>query len=140
MKREYRVGRGTRAVRVALLLLGCCLGSAASPVAGAAPQAAAGDGSLPRIVHEGGRSALVVDGAPFLVLGVQVNNSSAWPAMLPKVWPAVEALHANTVEFPIYWEQFEPKRGEFDTTVLDTLLAEARAHGVRLVLLWFGTW
>jgi beta-galactosidase GanA len=40
-----------------------------------------------------------------------VNNSSAWPSMLPKVWPAVEALHANTVEMPIYWEQFEPQQG-----------------------------
>ncbi len=27
--------------------------------------------------------ALLVDGAPFLILGAQVNNSSAWPAVLP---------------------------------------------------------
>jgi beta-galactosidase GanA len=73
-------------------------------------------------------------------LGAQVNNSSAWPALLPKVWPAIEDIHANTVEAPIYWEQFEPQEGHFDYTVLDTLLAEARKHHVRLVLLWFGTW
>jgi beta-galactosidase GanA len=98
------------------------------------------DLSLPRIVEEHGRYALFVDGAPFLMLGMQVNNSSAWPAMLPKVWPAVEYLHANTVEAPIYWEQLEPKPGQFDYTVLDTLLTQARDHHVRLVLLWFGTW
>jgi beta-galactosidase GanA len=60
--------------------------------------------------------------------------------MLPKVWPAIEYLHANTVEMPVYWEQFEPQQGHFDYSVMDTLIAQGREHGVRLVLLWFGTW
>jgi beta-galactosidase GanA len=81
-----------------------------------------------------------VDGAPVLVLGAQCHNSSAWPALLPKVWPAVEYLQANTLEAPIYWEQFEPEPGRFDTSVVDTLVQEAREHDLRLVLLWFGTW
>jgi beta-galactosidase GanA len=95
---------------------------------------------LPRIVQKDGRYALFVDGAPYLILGAQVNNSSAWPAMLPKVWPAIEYLEANTVEVPIYWEQFEPEPGRFDYATVDTLLSQAREHRVRLVLLWFGTW
>jgi hypothetical protein len=95
---------------------------------------------LPRIVQKEGRYALLVDGAPYLILGAQVNNSSAWPAMLPKVWPAVEYLRANTVEIPVYWEQFEPEAGRFDYATVDTLLSQAREHHVRLVLLWFGTW
>ena len=41
---------------------------------------------------------------------------------------------------PVYWEQLEPQQGHFDYTVVDTLLAQAREHQVRLVLLWFGTW
>jgi beta-galactosidase GanA len=100
----------------------------------------ANDRPLPRIVQESGRYALLVDGSPYLILGAQVNNSSAWPAMLPKVWPAIEYLHANTVEMPVYWEQFEPQQGRFDYTVVDTLLAQARDHHIHLVLLWFGTW
>jgi beta-galactosidase GanA len=60
--------------------------------------------------------------------------------MLPKVWPAIESLHANTLEIPIYWEQFEPKQGQFDYTVIDTIVTQAREHHVRLDLLWFGTW
>jgi len=96
--------------------------------------------SIPRIIEKQGRHALLVDGAPFLILGAQVNNSSAWPGMLPKVWPAIEYLHANTVEMPVYWEQFEPQPGRFDYSVMDALLAGAKEHHVHLVLLWFGTW
>ncbi len=95
---------------------------------------------IPQVIKKDGRFALMVDGAPFLMLGAQAHNSSAWPAMLPKVWPAIEYLHANTLEIPIYWEQFEPKPGQFDTTVMDTIISQARARGVRLVLLWFATW
>jgi beta-galactosidase GanA len=74
------------------------------------------------------------------MLGAQANNSSDWPATLPKVWPAIEYLHANTLEIPIYWEQFEPRQGQFDYSQIDSVLAQARAHNVHLVLLWFGTW
>jgi beta-galactosidase GanA len=95
---------------------------------------------LPHVVTENGRHALIVDGAPFLILGAQCHNSSAWPAMLPKVWPAIEYLHANTLEIPIYWEQFEPEPGKFDPSIVDTIIKQAREHNVRLVLLWFGTW
>ena len=101
---------------------------------------AAAEQELPRIVTKNGRHALLVDGAPYLVLGAQVNNSSAWPAALPKVWPAVEQLQANTVYVPIAWEQIEPTEGRFDFSFLDALLAQAREHRVRLGLLWFATW
>jgi len=95
---------------------------------------------IPRVMKKDGRFALFVDDAPYLMLGAQVHNSSDWPAMLPKVWPAMEYLNVNTVEIPVYWEQFEPRRGQYDYTAIDTLLSEARRHRVRLVVLWFGTW
>ena len=38
---------------------------------------------LPAIVQKDGRFALMVDGKPYLMLGMQANNSSAWPAALP---------------------------------------------------------
>jgi len=112
-------------------MVGALLGSAA-------PASAASE--LPRIVADHGRHALLVDGAPYLMLGAQVNNSSAWPAELPKVWPTIDRLGANTLEVPIAWEQIEPKEGQFDFSFLDQLLTEARTHQVHLVLLWFGTW
>jgi hypothetical protein len=95
---------------------------------------------IPRIVKKDGRFALFVDDAPYLMLGAQVHNSSTWLNMLPKVWPAMEYLNVNTVEMPIYWEQFEPRQGQYDYTTIDTVLEQARQHHLRLVLLWFGTW
>jgi hypothetical protein len=73
----------------------------------AALEAQVKEAPLPRLVKKDGRFALFVDDAPFLMLGAQINNSSAWPGMLPKVWPAIQYLHANTVEMPVYWEQLE---------------------------------
>lgn len=94
----------------------------------------------PRLVQKDGRYALLVEGKPFLMLGGQIHNSSAWPSELPQVWKSMAALHANTVEAPVYWEQFEPREGTFDFTNVDAVVDGARQHGLHVVLLWFGTW
>ena len=117
-----------RVVRWLMSLLVLCL----------AVPAAAQD--LPQVFSKDGRHALYVDGAPFLILGGQANNSSNYPAMLPQVWPTIRALHANTLEIPVAWEQVEPVEGQFDFSWLDTLIPQARENNVRLILLWFGTW
>jgi hypothetical protein len=95
---------------------------------------------MPRIIHKQGRHALLVEGEPYLILGAQMNNSSAWPRLLPAVWPASEAIHANTLEAPAYWEQMEPTEGTFDFSNVDALVQESRQHEVHLILLWFGVW
>ena len=98
------------------------------------------DSNMPKIVSNNGRHALMVDGKPFLILGGQAHNSSAWPGMLPQVWNAVDKLHANTLEVPIYWENIEPEQGRFNFSLIDTLLLQAKQHNKKLVLLWFATW
>lgn len=97
-------------------------------------------GEMPRLVEKNGRHELLVDGKPYFILGAQMNNSSAWPSMLPDVWPAIADIHANTLEAPVYWQQVEPQQGHFDFANVDTLIIQARVHNVRLVLLWFGSW
>lgn len=94
----------------------------------------------PRLEKKDGRYALLVDGRPYLVLGGQIHNSSAWPSELPQVWESMAALHANTIEAPAYWEQIEPQEGHFNFTNVDQLVEGARAHHLHVVLLWFGTW
>lgn len=97
-------------------------------------------GTMPQIIEKNGRHALLVDGQPFLMLGGQAHNSSGWPGMLPQLWLAIETIHANTLEVPIYWEQIEVQPGKFDFSLVDTLLVQAREHNVHLVILWFATW
>lgn len=95
---------------------------------------------LPQIVTHNGKHELLVDGAPFLILGGQANNSSNYPSVLPNVLQTIKAVHANTLEIPVAWEQIEPVEGKFDFSWVDTLISQARANGLRLDLLWFGTW
>src|SRR6478735_638185 len=124
-------GRNRRWFTAPLAAIALGFGTFAAQAQTAAP--------LPKMVERDGRHALMVDGAPFLMLGIQANNSSNYVGMLPKVWPMVERIHANTLEIPVAWEQVEPAEGQFDFSYVDALLAGARTHDTRLVLLWFGT-
>jgi beta-galactosidase GanA len=84
---------------------------------------------------------LVVDGRPFLILGGELSNSAASnPESLEGVWKKLAQLHLNTLLAPVSWELIEPAQGRFDFSTVDALLQQARAHEMRLVLLWFGSW
>ncbi|WP_025560689.1 DUF5597 domain-containing protein [Sphingomonas sp. UNC305MFCol5.2] len=84
---------------------------------------------------------LIVDGKPFLILGGELGNSSAsereW---LGPHWARLKAMHLNTVLAPVSWELIESQEGRFDFTTVDWLIEDARAHDLRLVFLWFGSW
>lgn len=78
---------------------------------------------------------------PFLMIGGEVHNSnSSTAAAMEPAWRKADELCLNTVLAPVSWEMLEPEEGRFDFTAVDSLLAGARAHGKRLVLLWFGAW
>src|ERR1035437_1786169 len=91
----------------------------------AVPQTFAAE--APKLVEKDGRYALLVDGHPFLILGGQIHNSSAWPSELPQVWQSMTALHANTMAAPVYWEQFEPQQGRFDCRICGQIFVSWRA-------------
>lgn len=95
---------------------------------------------LPYLKSTENGHAFIVDGAPYLILGSQTNNSSNYPSALKDVWPSVEKMGANTLSIPVAWEQIEPSEGKFDFSYLDVLLKQARQKNVRLILLWFATW
>jgi len=82
-----------------------------------------------------------IAGKPFMPMGGQAHNSSAYNAdEIASAIAGVKALKGNTLIAPVYWEQVEPAEGQFDFSPLDMLLAEARANGLRLILLWFASW
>lgn len=96
---------------------------------------------LPHIERRGAVSQLIVKGQPFLVLGGEVHNSSSSNrAYMEPVWPRLAAMNLNTVLVPVSWEQIEPQEGVFDFTLVDALITDARKNGLKLGLLWFGTW
>jgi len=94
-----------------------------------------------RLERQGNTRQLVVDGEPFLILGGELGNSSASSAAyMHEHWRRLKAMNLNTVLAPVYWELLEPAEGKFDWSSLDTMLSDARANDLKLVLLWFGAW
>jgi hypothetical protein len=107
----------------------------------AAALAAPADPPLPQLRRQGSATQLVVDGKPFLIRGGELGNSTASnAAYLEPFWPRFAELNLNTVLAPVYWELLEPEEGRFDFTLVDQVIAQARRHRMRLVLLWFGSW
>jgi beta-galactosidase GanA len=99
------------------------------------------DAAIPRLRKQGTATQLVVDSAPFLVLGGELGNSTAsGVADMRPVWPRLQAMHLNTVLAPVYWELVEPEEGHYEFASVDSLIADARLYRMRLVLLWFGSW
>lgn len=97
--------------------------------------------ATPHLRADGGSTRLIVDGAPFLVIGGELHNSSSSSLdYMRPVWPRLAALGLNTVLAAVSWELLEPEEGAFDFAPVDGLIHEARRHGLRLILLWFGSW
>ncbi len=105
------------------------------------PQICLADDKIPHLQKQADVTQLIVDGKPFLILGGELGNSSASSLDYMKpIWPKLVQMNLNTVLAPVYWELIEPQEGKFDWTLVDGLIAGARQHNLRLVLLWFGSW
>lgn len=98
--------------------------------------------TLPHLEKRENGTALIVNDKPFIGLAGEIHNSSASDSgyMEENVWPQVTALNINTLVAPVYWEMIEPEKSQFDFATVDYLITSARAHHVKLVLLWFGLW
>lgn len=104
------------------------------PIEQAMPQSAI-------LQKQGTATQLVVDGAPFLILGGELGNSSAACVQdIEHIFPKLERMGLNTVLVPAYWDLIEPVEGSFDFTLTDKVLQQARRNNLKVVFLWFGAW
>jgi hypothetical protein len=96
---------------------------------------------LPYLKKQGTAHQLIVGDKPFLIIGGELGNSSASSLSYMKdIWPTLLKLNLNTVLIPVYWELIEPVEDEFDFSLVDSLIYQARRNDLKVVFLWFGTW
>jgi len=102
---------------------------------------AAAASQIPHLEKKGSATQLIVDGKPFVMLAGELHNSSSSGLeYMERVWPKLKSLNLNTVLAAESWELVEPREGQFDFSVLDGIIAQAREYDMRLVLLWFASW
>jgi len=96
---------------------------------------------IPRLEKRGRAMQLLVDGQPFLILGGELHNSSSSSLEYTKpIFPGLADMNLNTVLVPVSWGLIEPEEGEFDFSLVDGIIRQARDSDLRLILLWFGSW
>lgn len=98
-----------------------------------------------RIVSEGGKPCLEVDGQPFPIYGAQIRidifrncDYMDWGDIEAYFVKAVE-LGVNTVELSHTWRMVEPEMDRYEFSTIDHLLTMASGHGLKVELLWFGS-
>jgi len=96
---------------------------------------------LPRLEKKNGKTELIVDGKPFLMLSGELHNSSAGSAhYMEPIWSRLKNNNLNTVIAPVSWELIEPAEGKFDFSLVDNMITGARKENLKLIVLWFGSW
>jgi len=97
--------------------------------------------TLPIIKETKGLKQLYVNNEPFLIIGAELlNSSSSSIDYMKDIWARVKSLNVNTVYLPISWQQFEPKEGTFDYSLIDSHIKSASDNNLKLVILWLGSW
>lgn len=96
---------------------------------------------IPYLKKRNGKTILMVHDQPFIMLAGEVRNSSSSSMeYMEPIWEKLKRLHLNSVLLPVTWQMVEPKEGEFDFSLIDGLLKQAREHEMKIGFLWFGTW
>lgn len=91
--------------------------------------------------HPDGSATLMVGDRPYIVIGGETGNSMAsCPADIDRCMLDAREHGYNTVLIPMAWELIEPRQGQYDFSSVDTIIASARRHDLKIIPLWFGVW
>ncbi|MBT2654770.1 DUF5597 domain-containing protein [Bacillus sp. ISL-18] len=98
--------------------------------------------TMPHIKKYNDIPTLFVRDEPFIALAGEIHNSSSSDLeyMEKQVWPNLKTLNMNSVIVPVYWELIEPEENQFDFTLVEGLITQARENNMHLIFLWFGLW
>ena len=103
--------------------------------------AMAQNNAIPHLETINGVKHMVVDGKPFLMLSGELHNSTGGSAhYMAPIWKRMADKNLNTVIGSVSWELLEPEEGKFDYSLVDVAVLGARKEGLKLVLIWFGSW
>jgi len=95
----------------------------------------------PFLRKQGTATQLIVNEKPFLMLGGELGNSTASSLEdMRKACEKIEKMHLNTMITPTYWELIEQEEGKYNFSLIDSIISLARAHDLKIVFLWFGSW
>ena len=97
--------------------------------------------AIPQIVRVDEQPRLLVDGRPFLILGLQWGCDSCFSKEeMNPLFPHAVAMGANTAVLPLYWREVEPLPTQYDFHMIDERIRQAQTNHLRIILLWFATW
>ena len=92
--------------------------------------------SIPRVETRNGQKILLVDDKPFVLLSGELHNSSSSTTVyMEPIWDHMQRVHLNSLLFPVTWQQIEPVEGEFHFELVDGLIEQAKAHGMKFGIL-----
>jgi hypothetical protein len=96
---------------------------------------------IPYLKKQGTAKQLIVEGKPFLLISGELHNSTCggFISMRP-VWKRLAKKNLNSVIATVSWELIEPEEGEFDFSLVDSMILGAREAKLKLVLIWFASW
>lgn len=96
---------------------------------------------LPHLASTPVSKQLILNDKPFLIRAAELQNSSLSSAdYMRSRWRKLRDMHVNTVLGAVCWDQIEGEQeGVFDFEELDEIVRDARGVGLRLVVLWFGS-
>ncbi len=97
--------------------------------------------SIPSLQKVNGKTCLVQDGKPLILLCGELHNSTASSVSYmekEKTFDNLKAIGLNSVIATASWELVEPTEGKYDFTEVDYVIKAAREHDMKVIFIWFG--
>ena len=96
---------------------------------------------IPHLEKQGTATRLIVEGKPLLLISGELHNSTAggYKYMRP-IWKKLAKKNLNSVIATVSWELIEPVEGEYNFSLVDSVIWGAREADLKLVLIWFASW